>query len=310
MEKNNIKELNQAERLNSRLNICMEAYTSKSKELHKINVYAYRKFKSILANVEHMKKLPAEKLQFVQDAMFAFEPNKETLESSDYLKETINCRTEQYIANFERDAVKYIKEISGILAEVWLLVNMAEEVDADIQEFLDIAFAGPEYSNFKSTLDSIDKTNIESIKDLYMNDPKLALSTLRDMVKDAYNTKGIEKEVVDNVNESEEEVIEDVLTFMEEIEEDTEDKNDNHKSNNSGSTSSSSTDYSTLTKVGLGIVGILALGYVGKKVYDHFNSDDVVIIDSDGLDFSSSFDSFTSSFDSFTSSFDNIKTEW
>lgn len=298
-----IKELNQAERLNSRLNICMEAYSKLANEVSVLTVRAVNVFGSIYKNTKVMGNLSDRESELVVVTMELYKGNIDFYKSLNVPKVNNTLGLNKYISDYETKLNNLTKEISGILAEVWLLVNIAEEVDADIQEFLDIAFAVPEYSNFKLTLDSIDKTNIESIKDLYMNDPKLALSTLRDMVKDAYNTKGIEEEVVDNVNESEEEVIEDVLTFMEEIEEDTEDKNDNHKSNNSGSTSSSSTDYSTLTKVGLGIVGILALGYVGKKVYDHFNSDDVVIIDSDGLDFSSTFDSFTSSFD-------NIKTEW
>ena len=288
MEKNNIKELNQAERLNSRLNICMEAYTSKSKELHKINVYAYRKFKSILANVEHMKKLPAEKLQFVQDAMFAFEPNKETLESSDYLKETINCRTEQYIANFERDAVKYIKEISGVLAEIWLLVSMAEEADDEIKEFMEIAFTGNEYGMFKTILDELDTETVDDIKAVYMSDPKLALSLLRDRVNDQVKIRNVFNEVKDDIENIEEEVQEEIKETKEKAEEKMNDKKETQEEFKNKDVKTEKDvkqdKYKKYLKYAAIAVAGLAVGYAGKKIYDNCTSDDIIIIDTDGID--------------------------
>ncbi len=303
MEKIDIKELNQAERLNSRLNICMEAYTKKANEVSVLTVNAVNVFANVHKNNKVMGNLSDRESEIIITTMDLYKNNREYYSSLNVPKVKNTLGLNKYIAEYETKLGNLTKEIYGILAEVWLLVNIAEEVDEGIQQFLDIAFAGPKYGEFKLTLDSIDETNIETIKDLYMSDAKLALSTLRDIVRDIYETKIIEKEVIDDVNENEEEVLEDVLTFMEEIEDDTEDEKDKHKSNSSSSSSSISINYSTLTKVGLGIVGILALGYVGKKVYDHFNSDDVVIIDSDGLDFSSTFDSYTTAFD-------NIETKW
>ena len=299
----NNTEINQVEKLNDRLNLCMEEYNKKVTEVSVLTVNAVNVFANVHKNNKVMGNLSDRESEIIITTMDLYKNNREYYSSLNVPKVKNTLGLNKYIAEYETKLGNLTKEIYGILAEVWLLVNIAEEVDEGIQQFLDIAFAGPKYGEFKLTLDSIDETNIETIKDLYMGDAKLALSTLRDIVRDIYETKIIEKEVIDDVNENEEEVLEDVLTFMEEIEDDTEDEKDKHKSNSSSSSSSSSINYSTLTKVGLGIVGILALGYVGKKVYDHFNSDDVVIIDSDGLDFSSTFDSYTTAFD-------NIETKW
>ncbi len=299
----NNTEINQVEKLNDRLNLCMEEYNKKVTEVSVLTVNAVNVFANVHKNNKVMGNLSDRESEIIITTMDLYKNNREYYSSLNVPKVKNTLGLNKYIAEYETKLGNLTKEIYGILAEVWLLVNIAEEVDEGIQQFLDIAFAGPKYGEFKLTLDSIDETNIETIKDLYMSDAKLALSTLRDIVRDIYETKIIEKEVIDDVNENEEEVLEDVLTFMEEIEDDTEDEKDKHKSNSSSSSSSSSINYSTLTKVGLGIVGILALGYVGKKVYDHFNSDDVVIIDSDGLDFSSTFDSYTTAFD-------NIETKW
>ena len=299
----NDTEINQVEKLNDRLNLCMEEYNKKVTEVSVLTVQAASVFGNVYKNPKVMGKLSNRESEIIITTMDLYKNNREYYSSLNVPKVKNTLGLNKYIAEYETKLGNLTKEIYGILAEIWLLVNIAEEVDEGIQQFLDIAFAGPKYGEFKLTLDSIDETNIETIKDLYMSDAKLALSTLRDIVRDIYETKIIEKEVIDDVNENEEEVLEDVLTFMEEIKDDTKDKKKKHKSKKSSSSSSNSTNYSTLTKVGLGIAGILALGYVGKKVYDHFNSDDVVIIDSDGLDFSSTFDSYTTAFD-------NIETKW
>ena len=297
----NNTEINQVEKLNDRLNLCMEEYNKKVTEVSVLTVNAVNVFANVHKNNKVMGNLSDRESEIIITTMDLYKNNREYYSSLNVPKVKNTLGLNKYIAEYETKLGNLTKEIYGILAEVWLLVNIAEEVDEGIQQFLDIAFAGPKYGEFKLTLDSIDESNIESIKDLYMSDPELALSTLRDIVKDIYETKIIEKEVMDDVNQTEKEVVEDVLTFMEVIEDDTED--DDHKSDNTNDNSSNKIDYGTITKVGLGIIGILALGYAGKKLYDHFNSDDVVIIDSDGLDFSSAFGDYTTAFD-------NIKTEW
>ena len=283
-----IKELNQAERLNSRLNICMNAYNKKTKELHKLNVFAYRKFKSILANPELMSKLPEDKLQLVKDIMVAFEPNKEALESSDYLKETINCRTEQYIVNFERDAKMSIREISGILAEIWLIVSMAEEMDDVIKEFMEIAFTGPEYGMFKTILDELDTDVVNDIKDLYMTDPKLSLDILRDRVNDQVKSRNVFNEVIDTIENIEEEVQEEIKETKEKAEEKMNDKKETQEEFKNKDVKTEKDvkqdKYKKYLKYAAIAVAGLAVGYAGKKIYDNCTSDDIIIIDTDGID--------------------------
>lgn len=297
----NNTEINQVEKLNDRLNLCMEEYNKKVTEVSVLTVNAVNVFANVHKNNKVMGNLSDRESEIIITTMDLYKNNLDYYKSLNVPKVKNTLGLNKYIAEYETKLGNLTKEIYGILAEVWLLVNIAEEVDEGIQQFLDIAFAGPKYGEFKLTLDSIDETIIATIKDLYMSDAKLALSALRDTVKDIYETKIIEKEVMGDVNQTEKEVVEDVLTFMEVIEDDTED--DDHESDNRNHSSSNKIDYGTITKVGLGIIGILALGYAGKKLYDHFNSDDVVIIDSDGLDFSSTFDSYTTAFD-------NIETKW
>ena len=288
MNRDDIKELSQPERLNSRLNICMQAYNKLIFDAEKLNVFTYRRFKEILSNEQLMSKLPADKLQFVKDAMVAFEPNKELLESSDHLKETINCRTEQYIANYERDATQFVREISGVLAEVWILVSMAEEVDEDIQQFMDIAFTGNEYGTFKTILDEIDVNEINDIKQVYLSDPKLALAILRDKVNEQVEIRNVFGKVEETIKVTEEEVVEEIKETKQKVEEEM-NKNEETKEEFKGKDVKTDKDvkqdkYKKYLKYAAIAVAGLAVGYAGKKIYDNCTSDDIIIIDTDGID--------------------------
>lgn len=288
MEKIEIKELSQEERLNSRLNICMNAYIEKSASLVNLTIYAYRKFKEILGNQELMSKLPADKLQLVKDAMEKFEPNKEIFENSNLSKEKINCRTEVYIMEFKRNAEYHMREISGILAEFWLLTTMADEVDDEVQKFMDTAFEGEELSVFKNILDNLDNNELKDIKDLYMTDPKLSLGLLRDKVQAVVDARASNKEVEETINNVEEEIMEEIKETEEKVKEEMKKDKETEKEVNEEfkkkDVKPEDNKYKKYLKyAAIAAVG-LAVGYVGKKIYDNCTSDDIIIIDTDGID--------------------------
>lgn len=295
-----ITELNPAERLNSRLNICMNKYNELSNELNIIVINSYRRLRVIKKSKKFFMLTDDEK-KVVNESLKILD-NDENITISDLPETHFEGTDSGFIKQFKEMTIKATRELSGILAEIWLVVGLAVEVDDSVKEFMDIAFTGPEFGTFKNVLDSIDVEQVNNVKRIYIDDPKLALKVLRDIVKE--KAKGIEMktEIKEEVKKMDKKVKEEIKMETSKVNDNIKKKKKKKTSTSYSGTSGLFDNLSTTTKVVGGVLGLLAVGYVGKKVYDHFNSDDIVVIDSAGLDF----ESFGFDNDSFT----DISNNW
>jgi hypothetical protein len=284
-----IKELNPAERLNSRLNICMDKYIEVSDELNKMFILTYRRLRVIKKSKSFFMLTDKEKMA-VNESLRILD-NMENITISKLPESEFKGNDSDFIKNFIETTTRISRELSGILAEIWLIVGLAVEVDDSVKEFMDIAFTGEEFSKFKTILDSIDAEQVNDVKGLYMDDPKLALKVLRDIVAEKAGTNEIKTKVKNEVKEMDKKVKNEVKEMDKKVNDKVK-KKKKKTSTSSYNGSGMFDNMSTTTKVVGGVLGLLAVGYVGKKVYDHFNSDDIVVIDSAGMDFSDN-NSFT-----------------
>lgn len=294
-----IKELTFEQKLDSRISICYKAYEGYTSDMQNLVINARMHISEALEDEEAMEELKKNN-NAEYNKINAVLESLNLIENNDYYdgREDVNAHLplSEYVTKFTTDLHEVTSKAYHSVLEIWLISKIPGiRVHPDTVAFVEGYLSTKELKDYQDALINMDLLFLNKVIELYKENPSTGMETLITYVRESIMAKLTAIEVTNTIETIEKEIKEDIDEFIGKIETiEKEERASRSSSSKSSSSSNTIGNLSTPVAVGLGIVGVLAIGYIGKKIYDHFNSDDVVVIDSEGLEYSDTFNGLTS----------------